>query len=276
MYNKLVLSGGGKRGLMLLGSLEYIFQEKKTEVSSIDTYIGTSIGSIICYLLIIGYQPKEIIAYLISNNFFQQFKNIDFISLGNCEGGFDWNILQNYLFDLTSKKHTSHTLTLSELNKTFHKTLTCVTYNYTKQQIEYISHLTHPNLSCVDALHMTSNIPFYFNKFKYGDSEYIDGCIINNFPINLLSENDHALALNVTKMYLNTDKSTFTSYLLNLCTIVIINNVKNNIDNCVCKHLDTISLEGKNISSTDLYVNVNDVFKLFSSGYTTTKDFFNK
>ena len=77
-------------------------------------------------------------------------------------------------------------------------------------------------------------------------------------------------------MYLNETDETFTNYMLNLCTIVIINNVKNNIDNCKCKNLDVISLEGKNISTTDLYVNINDIFKIFSLGYNITKTFFNK
>lgn len=275
MYNKLVLSGGGKRGLMLLGALEYIYQEKKKEISSIDTYIGTSIGAIICYLLIIGYEPKEIIAYLISKEFFQHFKNIDFISLSSCEGGFDWDILKKYLYDLTQNKNLSHTLTLSELYKTFNKTLTCVTYNYSEQKLEYVSHLTHPDVECVDVLRMTSNIPLYFNNFEYNGCEYIDGCIINNFPINLLSEHDHALALNVTKMYINKKDKNFTNYILNLCNIVIINNVKNNINNCVCKNIDHISIEGKDLTTTDLYVNINDVFNIFSIGYNTTKNFFN-
>lgn len=276
MYNKLILSGGGKRGLMLLGALEYIYQHKQTEISSINHYIGTSIGSIISYLLIIGYKPEELIAYLISNKFFQHFKNIDLISLSNCEGGFDWDIIKNYIFDLTQKKLGYHNLTMLDLYNKYNKTLTCTTYNYTKQQIEYISHITEPNLPCVDALRMSSNIPLYFSKFEYNGCKYLDGCLINNFPVNLLSENDHALALNITKMYLNNTDETFTSYMLNLCTIVIINNVKNNIENCKCKNLDVISLEGKNISTTDLYVNINEIFKIFSLGYNITKTFFNK
>lgn len=276
MYNKLILSGGGKRGLMLLGSLEYIYQHKQTEISSINHYIGTSIGSIISYFLIIGYKPEELIAYLISTKFFQHFKSIDLISLSNCEGGFDWDIIKNYVFDLTQKKLGYHNLTMLDLYNKYNKTLTCTTYNYTKQQIEYISHITNPDLPCIDALRMSSNIPLYFSKFKYNDCEYIDGCIINNFPINLLSENDHALALNITKMYLNETDETFTNYMLNLCTIVIINNVKNNIDNCKCKNLDVISLEGKNISTTDLYVNINEIFRIFSLGYNITKTFFIK
>ena len=177
------------------------------------------------------------------------------------------------MYDLTQAKQLSHTLTLSELHKTFNKTLTCVTYNYSKQQLEYISHLTHPDLECVNVLRMTSNIPLYFNNFVYEGCEYIDGCIINNFPINLLSEHDHALALNVTKMYINKKEKNFTNYILNLCAIVIINNVKNNIDNCVCKNIDNISFENQNISTTDLYVNINEVFNIFSIGYETTKTF---
>ena len=83
------------------------------------------------------------------------------------------------------------------------------------------------------------------------------------------------MTLNVTKMYINQKENNVTNYILNLCTIVIINNVKNNIDNCVCKNIDNISLEGKNLSTTDLYVNINDVFNIFSIGYNTTRKFFN-
>ena len=39
-------------------------------------------------------------------------------------------------------------------------------------------------------------------------------------------------------------------------------------------NIDTIFFEGKNISTTDLYVNINDVFKIFSHGYSYAKDFF--
>ena len=66
MYDTLVLSGGGVNGILELGALQYC--NDKNLLSSIKTYVGTSIGSIICYLLIIGYTPVEIIVYLCTHN----------------------------------------------------------------------------------------------------------------------------------------------------------------------------------------------------------------
>ena len=275
MYNKLVLSGGGKRGLMLLGSLEYIYQYQKEKISNIKTYIGSSIGSIICYLLILNYEPRHIISFLISNDFFKQFKDINFVSLTTCSGAYDWNILKKYLFILTNDKYKDENITLKQLYDTFNKELICTTFNLSKQTTEYLSYKTHPDLLCVDALRMSSNIPLYFDKFKFNDDYYIDGGITNNFPINLLEENDYALALNCSKMNLKLEKFLITNYMLNLVSSVIINNVKQNINNCICKHIDTIHFDTCTISTSDLYVNINDVFSIFSYGFNHSQKFFN-
>ena len=67
VYEKLVISGGGIKGLSGLGALQYLEDNKLLE--SINTYIGTSIGGIILYLLAIGYKPIEIIVYFCNGLF---------------------------------------------------------------------------------------------------------------------------------------------------------------------------------------------------------------
>ena len=54
---------------------------------------------------------------------------------------------------------------------------------------------TNPNLPCLIALRMSSNIPAMFEPFKYTKSYYIDGAYGNNFAIECLEEKDHTLGV---------------------------------------------------------------------------------
>ena len=167
MYNKLVLSGGAKRGLLLLGSLEYLYENKVLD--GIVEYVGTSIGGIICYLLIIGYKASELVSYLVTHSFFNKFKHADLVSLTTGQGAFEWNVLREMLEEMTKRKH-NRLFTMKELYEVFGKKLTCITYNYTKQIQEKVSYENYGETSCIDVLNMTSNIPLYFRKFKYDDN----------------------------------------------------------------------------------------------------------
>ena len=60
-YDTLVLPGGGIKGLILLGGVQYLIDNYY--MKNIKNFVGTSIGSIIGYLLIIGYTPIEIFVY---------------------------------------------------------------------------------------------------------------------------------------------------------------------------------------------------------------------
>ncbi len=61
-YKTLVLSGGAMRGVYLLGALNGL----KIKINKISTFIGISSGSIICFLLSIGYTPYEIFISLLN------------------------------------------------------------------------------------------------------------------------------------------------------------------------------------------------------------------
>jgi predicted acylesterase/phospholipase RssA len=273
MYNKLVLSGGSKRGVITLGSLEYLY-EKETYMKDIQTFIGTSVGAIFCYFLIIGYKPMKLITYLITNDFFSKLKTIDIVKLSNCDGSYNWNIVGKYIKDMTLNV-SNKLYTLKELYDTYNKELICITYNYTKQTEEVLSYKTHPDLPCIDALQMSSSIPLYFPRYKYNDDYYIDGGFVNNFPINLLDEDDNAIAINCTKMHINEKENMMiTNYIFNLTSLVVINNVNNNIKNNKCKNLLLLDFNSKDISTHDMYLSNIQIFEKFSLGYKNTKDFF--
>lgn len=59
-FDSIVLSGGGAKGLAQIGALDYYYTVGKYNHEHVKEYVGTSVGSIICSLLVCGYTPWEI------------------------------------------------------------------------------------------------------------------------------------------------------------------------------------------------------------------------
>jgi len=186
MYDTMILSGGGTKGLCSLGVLQYLQDSKRIDCSSVKRLVGTSIGAIICYFLAIGYSPIELVVYLCSHGVLESLTINNFEQIVSGEGIYDYQILRNVYEKMTLEKIDAIP-TLNEVYTRFGKELVICTYNFTDRKTERLSYRTHPDLSCMDALRMSSNLPFIFSSFVYGDKEYIDGGVIENFSFSMLS-----------------------------------------------------------------------------------------
>ena len=126
----IVISGGGIRGIGFLGILDKLSEYKNLE--NIITYIGSSIGGIICFFLMIGYKPIDIFLFFFnieetdinkiiekSFNKFEEYKDISFKELNKITNKnliiTSYNIieLQSYYYDSNSDKNV-----LEELKET--------------------------------------------------------------------------------------------------------------------------------------------------------------
>ena len=181
-YDTIVLSGGAVHGISTLGALQYAFDRKI--IGEVDQYVGTSAGSICGYLLAIGYTPSEIMVYLCTNQVMEEIDPIDFVSLAKGKGAISFNFISKELEKMTLSK-VGRQLTLKELHDNLGKTLVCITYNVTKSRMEEVSYKTYPELPCLLAIQMSCTIPFVLERFVYLDQEYVDGGVVNNYPVDV-------------------------------------------------------------------------------------------
>jgi len=179
-YNVMILSGGSIKGFGMLGAIQYLIDQKMIE--NINTYIGCSVGSMIAYLLIIGFKPNEIISKIISEKILDHFTKINISKLSKGLGCFDWKHIEDFLLNMTFEK-CDEPLTFEDLYNKFGKKLVCSTFNINTDKTEYLSIDTTPKLLCIAAIRMSSNIPFLFKRYMYKSCYYIDGGIVDNFPI---------------------------------------------------------------------------------------------
>jgi predicted patatin/cPLA2 family phospholipase len=274
-YNAIIMSGGGTKGFCTLGALQYIQDNNIINNSNISYYIGTSVGSIISYFLAIGYTPIEIVVYLCSNNVFENIIN-NLSGLFNLSGVYNYSLITKHCENMTLAK-IDYIPTLKQLYDNFGKKLYVCSYNLTKHKREYISYINYPNMSCLDAIRMSSNIPFIFDEFIYNGDEYIDGGIIDNFPINLVDSIENIKPIGI---YLDDKEEKINlNYNDNQKILKIINKIYN-IIMIPCKEkkeslidIDVIKI-GIDIQFFNFSISHTKKLELFSYGYNSAKYYF--
>ena len=101
-YDTLVLSGGSSKGIIILGALQYAYDNFL--LNKVTNYIGTSIGAIICYLLAIGYTPIEIVIYICTNQLFEKIQHFNIVAMINGVGAISFNNIYEHLEKMTIEK----------------------------------------------------------------------------------------------------------------------------------------------------------------------------
>ena len=136
-YNTLIVSGGGIKGFFMLGSLQSLFDKQLLETNQIKKYIGTSVGAIINALIIIGYEPKEILANIIQYDFFKALQFTPFHGLSG-DGFLDFQKITIFL-ERMMKQKMDKIPTIDEFCTRYNISFVAVTFNYTLQKEFVIS-----------------------------------------------------------------------------------------------------------------------------------------
>jgi predicted acylesterase/phospholipase RssA len=273
--DSIVISGGGLHGIMILGALQKTIDSNMLVLNTIDMFVGTSVGCIISYLLIIGLYPTEIITHLIKHQEELNTMAIKFsmMKLFKLEGGISFSYIQCMLEQITLHK-TGTLFTMKSLYDKFNKILVCVTFNYTTNQIEYISHENYPDLPCVLAIKMSCSIPIIFEKCIYNGNHYIDGGVYDNLPIHypLLNGKQYPIAFNIQYMYDNHQEHLrFNIYLYELYKILI-----NSSGHYKCELFQDRAkiIQIKPSNANPLWtstISIGDVLDMFSNGYNSVE-----
>lgn len=182
----MVISGGGSMGLGILGIL-YRIQEDSTLLSDIHTYVGTSVGAILCALLSIGYTAEELVAVVQVMDFGRLFSpnpSACLISLGMDEGLF-WT---NWLEELFEKKGISRNITFRDLYYMNQQNLVLISLDIMSELSQYMSHESFPDMPVVTGIRAAISIPALFTPVQYNQFLLVDGALQSNFAFSKIAE----------------------------------------------------------------------------------------
>jgi predicted acylesterase/phospholipase RssA len=184
----LVFSGGGPAGLINYGAAKVLEREKIWSLPDIQSIYGCSIGAYIGVIISLGYEWDWLDDYFIKRPWEKVFalNAQNFMDAYEQKGLLGEKILLESLKPLLCAKDLNEQCTLKELYE-FNKidihiyTTNINTKNLTKVDL---SHTTHPDLSVIKALCMSTSYPLAFKPVCIGDECFIDGGLLNNFPLN--------------------------------------------------------------------------------------------
>lgn len=188
----LCLSGGGIKGFAYIGAIEKLIDEKIINMSNINKFVGTSIGAIICFFLNLGISIEELKAFLFTFNFSKLTGDIDCCNLFELYGIDNGARIELLFIKFLEMKFNVRDITFAELYKLTNKTLIIIGTNLSRPSCAetVFSCDTTPLVSVLKAVRISMAVPIIFTPVIHDNEVYVDGGIINNFPIDHCPENN--------------------------------------------------------------------------------------
>lgn len=181
VLKNLVISGGGINGIGFIGIIRFLSENNL--LKDINHYIGTSAGSIIGYLLSIGYNHMEIFEFCKYFNF-SKIVNINLDDFLEKYGFADSSKLYYILKRLTESKNLNHNITFKEHYELTNKKLTVVGTCLNDYKSHFFNFENTPDMHILSAIRISSTIPLIFMPTVYENKLWLDGGMTENYPIS--------------------------------------------------------------------------------------------
>jgi NTE family protein len=185
MIKHLVINGGGPTGLISYGAAKYLEQHEYFNINDIKSIYGASIGSLIGVLISLKYEWNVIDDYITKRPWEKVFQigAEDLLNIFYTKGIVPFNMIELILKDLLEAKDLSTNVTLKEFYEYNNIDIYMTVVELNTFEKELISHKTHPDLSLITAIQMSTAVPIMFKPVLYEGKCYIDGGILCNYPL---------------------------------------------------------------------------------------------
>lgn len=186
----IVLSGGAYLGLYEFGALKYLCQHNFYKIENIKSIHGTSIGGLIGAILCLNMEWDTIHDYIVKrpwNKMIQIMPNMLFDIIPK-KGLFGYTFFENIMSPLLKTCDIDIDVTLLQFYEKTQKELFLYTVDLNHYTLEKLSHRTTPELPLIQALYMTCCLPYVFQPVWYKNRYYIDGGLLNNYPLDMCVE----------------------------------------------------------------------------------------
>jgi len=190
-FRNLVFEGGGVKGIGHVGALKYL--EEVKILQNIKRFGGTSAGAIIALALGLGYNAKELES-VVRDTKYRAFKDdnwgfirdnirLFFDGYGKYKGDF----FTHWIEELIESKKFNKNITFKELFEQTGKEIYFQGTNISTHRIQTFSHKdpTTATMPISKAVRISMSIPYFFKAVEWNGDYYVDGGILDNYPIDL-------------------------------------------------------------------------------------------
>lgn len=191
-FKNLVFEGGGVKGLGLVGALQVL--EEKRILENLKRFGGTSAGAITALILGLGYTVSELEDRLSALDL-RNFKDDtigpirDVLRLSHGYGWYQGNHFESWIEDIIAEKTGDKASTFKDIHERREsdnfKEIYFQGTNISTYLVETFSFEKSPDMSIAKAIRISMSIPFFFEAVKWNGDIYVDGGILDNYPIRL-------------------------------------------------------------------------------------------
>lgn len=287
MKNKietLICSGGGVKGISYIGVLKALkeIKNEKDDLFDIKTVCGVSIGSLFGLLYILDYDAIELEQEILQLDFLKFF-NIKLENLINKYGIDSGKRITNWIGNILKKKNIKKDITFDELYKLKNVHFKVFVTNLNTYKLTIFDHINTPKLKIIKAIRMSMSLPLIFTAEKYKDQIYVDGALVDNYPIHYYENNlDSVLGIKLLSHKNEHDDNNgnkncsingFDDFLLHSISCYMLQKDKYNlIKNNYKDH--TIFIYSDGIKGLNFGISKEQKIKMVNAGHEYTKRFF--
>ncbi len=179
----LVFSGSGARFISFVGALRSLEDSSFPHLTkNVRSVTGSSGGALIGTAVALGYNLSFIEKLCMSMRL-SDMTNVDvngFLTDYGLDNGFSFiRLFKN----LIVRKLGHPDATFKDLHTSTGRVLNITATNITKMSSEVFNHVSQPDMPIWTALRITMSIPLLFTAVKYKGSYFVDGAILNSFPV---------------------------------------------------------------------------------------------
>lgn len=265
--NTLVISGGGMKGFLFLGAVKLLYE--LNIIKKFKYFYGTSIGGFVCLCIVLGWEIDEILKFsinfpldsIIDYNIDSLIENFALVPKINFE---------TIIKKIITYKGFNENITFRELYLHTLKEINFMTFSIKNNESKILNHLNTPDLTIWEGLYMTASLPILIPPYIYNNDIYIDGGIIDNFPIDKIKIENKTKVIGIC---INPYIPIWSNIEQNINNKDIINYSLELIKICFSlpkKYINTNYIKLNNIDINDMFnfkMNSNSKEKLINIGY---------
>lgn len=184
-----VFEGGGTLGTAYCGAL--IEFAKIYPLSGVKKFAGSSVGSMIAAILAAGASPSQLYDVVMSIDY-KKFEDDtwtgvvgDGVRLLNEYGVYKGDALEAYAEQQLESITGIPLITFAQLYTLNSNELVITGTNLNRRCTIYFNRFKFPNMPISQAIRISSSFPIFFRAYKFMGDLWVDGGLLNNYPLNV-------------------------------------------------------------------------------------------
>ena len=182
----IVINGGGPIIFNAYGALKQAHLSNMWSHETVESYYGTSAGSILALMLALQYSWEDLDDFIIKRPWQHvwKFSLLNVYEYFTNKGIYGKDMFIDFLGPLFKGKDLEVSVSLKDFYEATKKTLYIYAVDLATFELVEFSHLSHPEMPVLEAVRASSALPILFQPVEYQGHLYTDGGFLLNYPLS--------------------------------------------------------------------------------------------